>query len=235
MNKLAVVTGSTKGIGKAIVEKFAQNGFDIVANARNEADLKALQTNIQTQYPQVQLHYQATDMAVKEQVVRFANYVKSLQQPIEVLVNNAGVFMPGQIHNEEEGILETMINTNLYSAYHLTRSLMPELLAQKSGYVFNMCSVASVTAYPNGGSYSISKFALYGMNKVLREEMKDKNIRVTAILPGATLTPSWDGVDLPEERFIKAQDVAETVFSAYSMSPSAVVEEILIRPQLGDI
>jgi NADP-dependent 3-hydroxy acid dehydrogenase YdfG len=98
-----------------------------------------------------------------------------------------------------------------------------------------MCSTASITAYTNGGSYCISKFALYGLTKVLREELKPHHIKVTAILPGATLTTSWEGVNLPEERFMKPQDVAETIWSAYHLSPSAVIEEILMRPQLGDI
>jgi short-subunit dehydrogenase len=98
-----------------------------------------------------------------------------------------------------------------------------------------MCSIASIKAYPNGGSYAISKFALLGFSKVLREELKEFNVRVTAVLPGATRTASWDGVDLPEDRFMRAEDVAETVFSAYSLSERSVVEEIIIRPQLGDI
>jgi short-subunit dehydrogenase len=105
----------------------------------------------------------------------------------------------------------------------------------RRGHVFNMCSIASIKAYPNGGSYAISKFALLGFSKVLREELKEFNVRVTAVLPGATRTASWDGVDLPEDRFMRAEDVAETVFSAYSISERSVVEEIIIRPQLGDI
>ena len=105
----------------------------------------------------------------------------------------------------------------------------------RNGHIFNMCSTASIIPYVNGGSYCISKFALYGMSKVLREEMKAYGIRVTAILPGATLTPSWEEVDLPPERFIKPDDVAQAVKSAYLLSENSVVEEILIRPQLGDI
>ncbi|MBL7876963.1 MAG: SDR family NAD(P)-dependent oxidoreductase, partial [Cyclobacteriaceae bacterium] len=104
-----------------------------------------------------------------------------------------------------------------------------------SGHIFNICSIASIKAYPNGGSYAISKFALLGFSKVLREELKEHGIRVTAVLPGATKTASWAGSTLPDSRFIKPEDVAETIFSAYSLSPNAVVEELLIRPQLGDI
>jgi NADP-dependent 3-hydroxy acid dehydrogenase YdfG len=109
------------------------------------------------------------------------------------------------------------------------------MIERKKGHIFNLCSTASITAYTNGGAYCVSKFALYGMTKVLREELKPHGIRVTAILPGATLTASWEGVDLPPERFIQATDVAKMIWSAYNLSPGAVIEEILMRPQLGDI
>ena len=109
------------------------------------------------------------------------------------------------------------------------------MIQRREGHIFTMCSTASIMAYPNGGSYCIAKFALYGMTKVLREELKEHGLRVTAILPGATLTASWEGADLPAERFIRPDDVAEAVFGAWSLSPQAVIEELLIRPQLGDI
>jgi short-subunit dehydrogenase len=128
-----------------------------------------------------------------------------------------------------------MMETNLYSAYHLTRQLIKQMMARNSGYIFNICSIASLVAYPNGGSYSITKFAQLGMTKVLREEVKEHGIRVTAVMPGATLTASWAGVDLPAERLMKPEDVAEAVFSAFSLSKQSVVEEIVIRPQLGDL
>ena len=130
---------------------------------------------------------------------------------------------------EEDGTLETMINTNLYSAYHLTRALLPSMMNKGSGHIFNMCSVASLFAYPNGGSYSISKFALLGFSKVLREELKTSGVKVTSILPGATWSNSWSGVDLPESRLMQAKDIAIAVWQALQMSPSAVVEEILMQ------
>ena len=98
-----------------------------------------------------------------------------------------------------------------------------------------MCSVASIKAYPNGGSYAISKFALLGFTKCLREELKDKGVKVTAILPGATWSDSWAGVDLPQERLMPASDIADIIWGTYVLSDVAVVEELLIRPQLGDL
>jgi short-subunit dehydrogenase len=90
-------------------------------------------------------------------------------------------------------------------------------------------------AYSNGGSYCISKFAMYGMSKVLREELKNDGIRVSSVLPGATFTASWEGSDLSQDRFLSPEDVAEMVVATYKLSPRTVVEDIVLRPQLGDL
>lgn len=234
MSKLAVITGGTKGIGKAVVDKFAGAGFDIVTCSRKEADLVVLRKNVTASHP-VQVDTFAADLSVLSQARAFTDFVLQLGRPIDVLVNNAGMFTPGEIITEPDGALENMIGANLYSAYYTTRGLVPAMRERKSGHIFNMCSIASLKAYPNGGSYAISKFAMLGMTKVLREEMKECGVRVTAVMPGATRTSSWDAVQLPEERFMKPEDVADAIYSAYALSPRSVVEEIIIRPQLGDI
>jgi short-subunit dehydrogenase len=235
MNPLAVVTGGTKGIGKALVERFLAEGFDVITCARNNKDLESLEIELSERYKSATLYSQAADLAVKEDLNAFIDFINSKNQFASVLINNTGVFIPGQIHNETEGTLEKTMETNLYSAYHLTRAILPAMMEQKKGHIFTMCSTASIMAYPNGGSYCISKFALYGMTKVLREEMKPHNVKVTAVLPGATFTDSWKGTDLPEDRFMDAKDVADTIWAAYTLSPRAVMEEILLRPQLGDL
>lgn len=235
---MIVVTGGTKGIGRAIVEKFMQEGFDVITCARNQQDLERLQEELEAKFAN-KLYYHVADLSRKEEVEKFGNYAKKLltdtNQQLDVLVNNTGVFLPGQILQEDEGAFELQIQTNLYSAYYLSRMLVPLMVAQKRGNLFNICSTASITAYPNGGSYCISKFALHGMTKVLREELKPHHVRVTSVLPGATFTASWEGVDLPQERFMQSKDVAEAIFGVFRLSPQTVVEEILLRPQLGDI
>ncbi len=224
MNKTIVVTGGTKGIGRAIVDKFAKEGFTVLICARTEEE--GLPENV---------HFFKADMSKKSEVLAFADFVKATVNQVDILVNNTGFFLPGQIHNEDEGTLEAMIETNLYSAYHLTRALVGAMIERKEGYIFNICSTASITAYTNGGSYCISKFAMLGMSKVLREELKPHHVRVTSILPGATLTNSWAGVELPAERFMAPQDIAQVVWTAYSLPDSTVLEEILLRPMLGDL
>ena len=234
MNKVVIVTGGTKGIGRAIIEQFAQNGFDVITCSRNLKELEQLKEVMEKQYRNEVLIRQS-DLSLKDEVNDFVKFIISKKSHIEVLINNTGVFLPGEISSEPDGHLETMMNTNLYSAYYLTRGVLPMMKHDKNGHIFNICSIASIMAYANGGSYSISKYAMMGMTKVLREETKSHGIRVTAVLPGATLTASWEGVELPESRFMKSEDVAAAVFGAYSLSKNSVVEEIIIRPQEGDI
>ena len=234
MQKLAVVSGGTRGIGRAIVEQFAQNGFDVVISARKEIDLGDLQLFIEKKYA-VKCFIKQADLSIKVQVFELVDFILSLNRNVDVLVNNAGAFIPGNVHEEADGVLEQLIETNLYSAYYLTRGLTPKMIEQKIGHIFNICSVASLKAYPNGGSYSISKFALLGFSKVLREEMKYFGVKVTSIMPGAVYTDSWAGAGIPEERFMKPEDIAQTIWNAYNLSKNAVIEDIVMRPQEGDI
>jgi short-subunit dehydrogenase len=230
-----VVTGATKGLGRAIAECFAAEGFTVVACARTESDLVLMQAYWAERFPEVILHTFAADLSRKPEVFEFAAFVQRTVPHVDVLVNNAGLFLPGLITEEAEGTLETLLEVNLYSAYHLTRALVQRMRERRQGHIFNMCSVASLMAYPNGGSYSIAKFALLGFSKVLREELKTEGIKVTAVMPGATWSDSWQGVNLPESRLMQASDIAKAIWGAYTLSPAAVVEELLIRPQLGDL
>ena len=235
MSKLVVVTGGTKGIGRSVIEKFAAQGFDVATCSRTASNLEELKLVIKKNFPLVNIYIKQADLTSKKEVHSFCVFVNDLHRPVDVLVNNAGYFIPGEIASEPDGTLEQMINANLYSAYHTTRGLLPTMLDRREGHIFNMCSIASIKAYPNGGSYAISKFALLGFSKCLREEVKTFGLKVTAVMPGAVLTESWEGTEHPPDRFMKAGDVAEAIYAAYSLSPNSVVEEIVIRPQLGDI
>lgn len=234
MSKCILVTGGTKGIGRAIIYRFAAEGFDIFTCSRNEKDLLELKDKVEHEFANVKVHVKKADLSSKQETKAFADFVKGIAIP-EVLVNNSGIFIPGAIHSEPEENFEITIQTNLFSAYYLTRAFTSAFMERKSGHIFSIGSIAGLTAYANGGSYAISKWAMLGFTKCLRQEMLPHGVKVTSVLPGATLTASWEGVDLPEDRFMKSEDVAESVWSAYNLSPRSVVEEIVIRPQLGDI
>lgn len=227
--KQVVITGISRGIGLATAQQFDALGYSIVGCASSTQSIADLR--------QAHPHWRVfqADMADKAAVQAFAQQVLALPGEVEVLVNNAGKFLPGQIQDEAEGVFEEQMQLNLASAYHLTRALLPAMLRRRSGSIVNLCSTASITAYTNGGSYCISKFALLGFSKVLREELKPHNIRVISVLPGATLTSSWAGTELPPERFMQPADVAQAVAMACTLPQCTVIEEILLRPMLGDI
>ncbi|WP_439505073.1 SDR family oxidoreductase [Sediminibacterium sp.] len=229
-----VVTGASKGIGKAIAEKFATEGNTLLLCSRGEKSLYDTVNELQTAYPNSIIKGMSCDMSNKEEVLAFAQWCLKYGTP-DILVNNAGQFIAGSIHDEAEGILEEMIQTNLYSAYYLTRALLPTMIQKGAGHIFNICSIASLNAYANGGSYSISKFALLGFSKNLREELKPMGIKVTSVMPGATLSASWGGFEIDPNRIMEVNDVAEMIVAASKLSPMAVVEDIVMRPQLGDL
>jgi short-subunit dehydrogenase len=230
-----VITGASRGLGKAIAEAFAKDGHRILLTSKNVDTLKDTASNLSQQFRQSSFEYFAADISNKEGCKALADWVYGFNAPIDILINNAGSFVPGSVHNEPDGQLELMLQTNLFSAYHLTRALLPPMILQKSGHIFNLCSIASVQAYANGGSYSISKFAMLGFGKNLREELKPHHIKVTNILPGATYTDSWAATGMPEDRFMAAADVATMIVAAAKLSPQACVEDIIMRPILGDI
>ena len=235
MKKTAVITGGSKGIGRSTVLEFVKNGFNIITCSRSKKDLKILEKDINNIDQNANIFYINVDLSKQDDAVKFTEFVSSNTSHIDVLINNVGTFVPGQLINEDVNALKFMIDTNLYSNYWVMKGLSNFFVEQKSGHIFNICSIASKVAYDNGGSYCISKFALYGMSLCLREEFKNYNVKVTSVLPGATRTGSWDGTSLPDERFIKPEDVSNSIVSAYNTSKGANVEEIIIRPQLGDI
>ncbi len=229
-----IITGGTKGIGRAIATIFAENGFNLAIVARSTNDLEAMEKDFESKYP-IEVHTFPTDLSQKDQVLRFCELIQTHWDKVDVLVNNAGMFVQGSMLEEDDGLMEQMMTVNFFSAYHLTRSVAPMMIEQGKGHIFNICSVASIKAFADSGSYVASKFALLGFTRSLRLELLDKNVSVTAVLPGSTDTASWEGADIDSERLMDPKDVAKAVWSAWQMSERTVVEEILLRPRSGDL
>jgi NAD(P)-dependent dehydrogenase (short-subunit alcohol dehydrogenase family) len=221
-------------MGRAIALRFAgDEGVRLALVARNETKLNEVAAACRQRGAMAQVYpCDVTDNAAVEAMA--SEIVKSFGAP-DLLVNNAGTFMPG-------GILETtpeefvkQIHVNLSSAFYVTRAFLPSMLERKSGSIHFMASVASIRAYAGGAAYCASKHGLLGLARVVREETREHGIKTVIFLPGATRTASWDGTDLPDSRFIPPEDIANIVWNTHSLSPRTVVEEVLIRPQLGDI
>lgn len=229
-----VITGASRGIGKTVAEYFAAEGANLFLCSRNMEKTSGWQQDLMKKHS-IQISSFSADLGVAEQAKQFAAQVLKATENIDVLVNNIGIYEPGSTYNEPEGQLEHMLSVNLYSAYHVTRALIPSMISKKAGHIFNVSSTAGLKAYANGGSYSISKWALRGFSMNLREELKDFHIKVTTVYPGATLTSSWDGFEIDPKRVMETDDIAKMIIAATKLSPQACVEEILLRPQLGDL
>lgn len=229
-----VITGGSKGIGKAIAAKFASAKNNIFISSRNEKELSAT-TDKLNEKGIGNIKYFAADLTDKKAVIKLSDWILGQCESVDILVNNAGDFIPGSVYNEEEGTLEKMLNVNLLSAYHLTRALLPSMMKKKSGHIFNMSSIAALSAYHNGGSYSISKFALMGFSRNLREEMKPFQIKVTTVYPGAVYTDSWKSAGIKPGRIMEANDIADMIYAASLLSLQACVEDIVMRPLKGDL
>ena len=230
-----VITGGSKGMGKALAAKYADNGNNVFICARNEKDLADAAFEINKKNKNELVKYMVADISLKSSADKFAGWLQETNVVPDILINNAGQFIPGSIYNEVNGLLEKMIAANLYSAYYITRALLPPMMKRKSGHLFNMCSIASLSAYHNGGSYSISKYALMGFSKNLREELKPYDIKVTAVYPGAVYTSSWADSGVDPKRIMEIRDITEMIYTASMLSPQACVEDIVIRPLQGDL
>ncbi len=235
MGMNAIITGSTKGIGRAVLWRLAQEGWNVAASSRHIDELELLQEDVQKAFPDRQCLIHQVDFRNKAETLQYGHQMGQEWSQIDLLVNNAGVFLPGTVHEEVDGVLEETLQINLFSPYYLTRTLLPRMMTARQGHIINLCSIASFMAYPNGGAYTISKFALLGFSKSLREEMKPYGIKVTSVMPGATWSASWAGADFPVDRLMPPEDVAEMIVTCTRLGPSSVVEDIVIRPQLGDL
>lgn len=230
-----VISGGSRGIGKALALRFARESWNVATYSRNEDNLKVFKADVNTENRSSEVLIMEADATRKDDVMAFADRVKQKWGTVHVLVNNAGLFVPDNITDAPEGKFEEMVQLNLYSAYYLTRALLPNMPKDGSGHIFNLCSIAAIQAYPAGSLYTITKHGLLGFSRALRQELKNDQIRVTNVMPGATYTDSWEGIDQPEERFMPVEDVAEMMYQAYALSPRSVVEDMVIRPMQGDI
>ena len=229
-----LITGASQGIGKRVALAFAREPASRLALvARNTENLERVAAACEN--VGATAHVFSCDVTDPEQVAAMAAQVQERMGTPNVLVNNAGVFRPGPIAELELDLFRQQIDVNLVSAFLVTKAFLPALMRRQSGRVIFLGSVASVKGYAGGAAYCAAKHGLLGFARTLREETKEAGIQVTTVMPGATLTPSWDGVDLPEDRFMPPEDVARAIVEICGLSDRTVVEELLLRPQLGDI
>jgi len=231
----AVITGATKGMGKAIAEKLAQAGYNLIICARNEAETERLGRQLMDDNPGIKVLGLKTDCSDPKQVNQFCSFVQQHFQTVDVLINNVGTFIPAKILDEDDDVLQMQLQLNFLAAYSFCKAFGKMMRDAGKGHIINICSIAALNPVVTAGSYSVTKAALLSLTKVLRLELMKHKVKVTAIHPGSTLTSSWEGTSIPAERFIAADDIANAVLYCLSTTIGANPEELIITPTEGNI
>jgi NAD(P)-dependent dehydrogenase (short-subunit alcohol dehydrogenase family) len=231
-----LITGASQGIGAAIAKVFANSlgkGVRLALVARNAKNLAAV-AKVCAKAGAVAETF-VCDVADEDAVTAMAAAVRKQFGSVDVLINNAGVFAAAPFAETTVAEFDRIVAANLRSAFLVTKAFLPAMTKRKSGDVFFMSSIAGLGAYPNSTAYCAAKFGVTGLAAVLRAETRDKGVRVCCVHPGATWAPSWSGSGVAEERIMPAEDVARAFFDIYRLGRNTVVEEIVLRPQLGDL
>lgn len=233
---VVLITGASQGIGAAIAKVFAKElpGCRLALVARSEKNLGAIaRACLRLGAGAAEIF--PCDVSAEEPVAAMAAAVTKAFRRVDVLINNAGVFRPVPFLELGVSEFDEIVAANLRSVFLVSRVFAPAMAKRGAGDIFNMSSIAGLGAYPNAAAYCAAKFGVTGLSKVMREELRAKGVRVCCVHPGATWSPSWSGSGIAAERIMPAEDVARAFFDIYRLSRRTVVEEIVLRPQLGDV
>jgi NAD(P)-dependent dehydrogenase (short-subunit alcohol dehydrogenase family) len=230
-----VITGASQGIGSAIAKLFAKEvrGVRLALVARNKANLNNIARICVKSGATVEVY--PCDVSDEDAVAAMGRAVVGRFGPPDVLVNNAGKFSGASFLETTLADFDAQIAANLRSVFLVSKAFAPSMVKRKCGDIFNMSSIAGRQAYPNGTAYCAAKYGVTGLSGVMRAELKESGVRVCCIHPGATWTPSWSASGVKEQRIMPAEDVARAILEIHRLGPRTVVEEIVLRPLLGDV
>jgi len=232
---VVLITGASQGIGAAIAKTFAKEvkGVRLALVARNVTGLLAT-AKACTKLGAKAVVFEC-DVSNEESVALVAAAVRQSFGSPDVLINNAGAFTMAPFVDTKVSEFDRLIAVNLRSAFLVTQAFLPAMLRRKRGDIFFMSSIAGLGAYPQAAAYCAAKFGVTGLAQVLRAETKDHGVRVCCVHPGATWSPSWEKSGVKPERIMPAADIARAILDVHRLGRRTVVEEIVLRPQLGDV
>ncbi len=226
---LAIVTGASRGIGRALAIGLAEAGYKLALVARDEGALNSVRAEIRGIDPGVVASCHPLDVTDAAAVRDLVSGLDAGHRPIDVLINNAGQFRPGSIEADVED-LDAVVGTNLKGAFLMLKAVVPVMKAQGRGHVINLSSITGKWGYAGYGIYAASKFALQGLSESLYKELLEHGVKVTAICPNwvATEMAVAAGGTLPAEEMIQLDDLVKTVSWLLGLSKAACPREVVI-------
>src|SRR5690606_10947954 len=234
IDQTALITGATKGMGLAIAEKLAECGCNLLLCARNSETLETLKLRLEESYPDITVQHFACDFGDSEQLTKLIRWVEERIPDVDILVNNVGIFRPVSLLNETDEDFDLQMRINYHTPHRLSRSIARNMCENGRGHIFNISSIASREPVSSAATYTVTKYAVRGLTQVLRNEVRPHGVKVTEIIPGSTLTSSWEGTSVPADQFILPTDIATAIAACLQLSAGAHVDEIVIKPQYGN-
>ena len=233
-SKNIFITGASSGIGREIARELASKDSRLFLTARNHDRLSALARELSTERGAAVDFYEA-DLAKNGAVEAITHWIQEGAQSLDVVVLDAGYYEEGELSSFPVDRMRENLEVNFFVNFLFAESLKGLLLKGKRPRIIIIGSTAAYEAYPLVPTYGVAKWALRGLAINLRAELKSSGIGVTFVSPGPTWTGMWEGEDLPRERLLEPTDIAKMVHASLQLSAQAVVDEIIVRPMLGDI
>ena len=233
---VVVVTGASQGIGQAIALGFAAQvpGVRLALLARNRRNLERVASACLKRGAS-KAEVFVCDVANEASVAEAARAVFKGFKAVDAVINNAGHFEAASLETMSVEQFDRQIAVNLRSVFLVAKGFVPAMARRGRGDLFITGSVAGLRGFSGGAGYCSAKFGVTGLAKVLREEYRAKGVRIACVYPGATVSPSWKGSGVPASRMMPAEDIAQAFVSLFRMSRRTVVEDLVLRPQLGDL
>ena len=231
--KVAIVTGASKGIGKAIAHVFANSGAKVVLAARTREVVKQVADDLKAKGADVIAI--PTDVTNVDAVQSLITETLDTYHKLDILINNAGAGIFGNVIDFDHTDWDTVINANLKGVFLCSKFALPYLIADGGGQIINVLSIAAKVPFPASGAYCAAKAGALALTKVLAAEVRQHNVRVTAVLPGSVESPFWDNItEHPDfDKMLKPKHIADAILSVCQQPKDIVTEEIVIMPPLG--
>jgi len=226
--KVALVTGGTRGIGRAIAIKLASIGSAVAICGRDKAKLAVAEREI------LALGVRAialrADVTQQNDVTKLVEKVESTLGPISILVNNAGMGSFGPVHEKTEAEWDELMNTNVKSVFLVSRAVIPRMIERGGGDIINISSMAGKSVFAGGGVYCASKWAVQGLSGCMAEELREHGIRVSTVCPGSVATEFAGRGPKDPTKVLKPEDVAHAVAMIAMQGPQSFLSEVHVRP-----
>jgi 3-oxoacyl-[acyl-carrier protein] reductase len=225
---VALVTGGSRGIGRAIALRLAVLGSSVAICGRDATALKSVSSELELRAPRVFAH--AADVTRSSDVATLIKKTETVLGPISILVNNAGIGVFGPAHEKSEEDWDRVLNTNLKSVFLVSRAVAPSMIGRKRGDIINISSLAGRNAFAGGGLYCASKWGVQGLSACMAEDLREHGIRVSVICPGSVATEFSGRGPKDPSKALTPDDVAQAVVMVVTQGPQSFLSEIHVRP-----